>query len=95
MILNFLLFLLLLLFCCSYAVSSKDLIPEDIKVFDTFTTHIAKIITARPGMQLVDILQIQLSLLNFALKCYPGNLAYIDQVLHHMSALKEIVSISC
>jgi vacuolar protein sorting-associated protein 35 len=65
----------------NYATTSKELIPDDLKVFDTFTTHIAKIIQLRPNTQLVDVLQIQLALLNFALKCYPGNLAYVDQVL--------------
>jgi vacuolar protein sorting-associated protein 35 len=64
-----------------YASENHDLVPEDIRVFDIFTTHIARIIQQRPSMQLVDILGIQLGLLQFALRCYPGNLAYIDQVL--------------
>eukprot|EP00163_Fabomonas_tropica_P019084 TRINITY_DN3354_c1_g1_i1.p1 TRINITY_DN3354_c1_g1~~TRINITY_DN3354_c1_g1_i1.p1 ORF type:complete len:604 (-),score=180.43 TRINITY_DN3354_c1_g1_i1:135-1946(-) len=65
----------------NYCSQNPNLVPEDIKIFEIFTQYISKIIQQRPNMQLVDTLNIQLSLLQFALKTYPDNLRYVDQVL--------------
>ncbi|XP_071813758.1 vacuolar protein sorting-associated protein 35-like [Apostichopus japonicus] len=56
-------------------------IPDDLKLFDIFSEQIAVIIQARPDMPPEDIVALQVSLINLALKCYPDRVDFIDKVL--------------
>jgi vacuolar protein sorting-associated protein 35 len=64
-----------------YAQSTPEGIPEQIKIFNTFTKYVAKLIHNQTAMELKDILSLQVALLNFAIKCYPDRLDYVDHVL--------------
>jgi len=65
----------------NFAVKSPETIPTNIDIFDTFFVHVGKVIEQRPNMEVTDVLTLQVSLLNLSLKCYPGKLNYVDQVL--------------
>lgn len=56
-------------------------IPDDLKLFDIFSDQIAAVIQARPDMPPEDIVALQVSLINLALKCYPERVDFIDKVL--------------
>lgn len=63
-------------------VSAADgVIPAEIKAFQIVNEYVAKVVDARPSMEVADILQLQVSLLEFAISCYPGRLDYVDHVL--------------
>lgn len=53
----------------------------EIKAFNIFTQYIAKVIQQNSGLELKDILELQVSLVNFALQAYPERQAYVDHVL--------------
>ena len=56
-------------------------IPEDVKAFKVVNEYVAKVIASKTTMDVTDILCLQVACLNFANKCYPGNLKYIDHTL--------------
>ncbi|XP_077983360.1 vacuolar protein sorting-associated protein 35-like [Glandiceps talaboti] len=56
-------------------------IPNDIKLFDIFSQQVATVIQAREDMPTEDIVSLQVSLINLALKCYPDRVDYVDKVL--------------
>ncbi|ETE72967.1 Vacuolar protein sorting-associated protein 35 [Ophiophagus hannah] len=48
-------------------------IPADIKLFDIFSQQVATVIQ--------DVVSLQVSLINLAMKCYPDRVDYVDKVL--------------
>jgi vacuolar protein sorting-associated protein 35 len=61
------------------------------KLFEMFSAQIALTIKGRPDMPIEDVVALQHSLVNLALKCYPGRIDYVDQVLAYTcTALKEV-----
>jgi hypothetical protein len=52
------------------------------------STYLAGIVQENGELKLEDILELQVALVNFASKCYPGQLEYIDQV--HQFSVSEI-----
>lgn len=65
----------------NFASESPDAIPKDLEMFPLFHTHTSNIIQSSGKMALVDILALQVALVNFASKCYPDRIEYIDHVL--------------
>ncbi|XP_030831126.1 vacuolar protein sorting-associated protein 35 [Strongylocentrotus purpuratus] len=64
-------------------------IPADLKLFDIFSLQIAGIIEARSDMPTEDIVALQVSLINLALKCYQDRVDYIDKVLETTASIFE------
>eukprot|EP00298_Acanthocystis_sp_HF-20_P010084 c18665_g2_i1.p1 GENE.c18665_g2_i1~~c18665_g2_i1.p1 ORF type:complete len:778 (-),score=337.51 c18665_g2_i1:147-2480(-) len=64
-----------------YAQNHAEGIPEQLKVFNTFVSFIAKLVQNRLSMDVAEVLSLQVALLNFAIKCYPDRLDYVDHVL--------------
>ncbi|CAL4064925.1 unnamed protein product [Meganyctiphanes norvegica] len=58
-------------------------IPDDIKLFDIFSEQVSQVIKSRPDMPMEDTVSLQVSLVNLAQKCYPGNIGYVDKVLQN------------
>ncbi|KAG1700050.1 Vacuolar protein sorting-associated protein 35 [Nymphon striatum] len=56
-------------------------IPPEIELFDIFSEQVSQIIQSRQEMPPEDIVSLQVSLLNLALKCYPDRVDYVDKVL--------------
>lgn len=56
-------------------------IPGDIQLFDIFSEQVALVIQARQDMPAEDIVSLQVSLINLALKCYHDKVDYVDKVL--------------
>ncbi|KAL6064706.1 Vacuolar protein sorting-associated protein 35 [Balamuthia mandrillaris] len=66
----------------NYATQPGNHIPANINVFEIFFKQIKTIIEEQPKMPPEDMLALQVSLLNLALKVYAGNIDYVDQVLN-------------
>jgi len=74
----------------NYATTSPELIPENIQIFEIFNAYAAKIVEQRTNMKPEDVLSLEISLLNFSLKCYPDRLDYVDKVLEFTAnAMKQ------
>jgi len=56
-------------------------IPESVDAFKMFNECVSKVLERSVGMELAEVLRLHKALLNFALKCYPGNLAYVNHCL--------------
>ncbi|OWK16231.1 VPS35 [Cervus elaphus hippelaphus] len=56
-------------------------IPTDIKLFDIFSQQVATVIQSRQDMPSEDVVSLQVSLINLAMKCYPDRVDYVDKVL--------------
>ncbi|XP_072135753.1 vacuolar protein sorting-associated protein 35 isoform X2 [Mobula birostris] len=56
-------------------------IPADIKLFDIFSQQVATVIQSRQDMPSEDVVSLQVSLINLAMKCYPERVDYVDKVL--------------
>ncbi|XP_023678494.2 vacuolar protein sorting-associated protein 35-like [Paramormyrops kingsleyae] len=56
-------------------------IPADIKLFDVFSQQVASVIQSRQEMPSEDVVSLQVSLINLAMKCYPDRIDYVDKVL--------------
>jgi vacuolar protein sorting-associated protein 35 len=54
---------------------------EGVKAFSTFTQYISKVIQQQANLSLENILGLQVSLVNFALKAYPEQIRYVDHIL--------------
>eukprot|EP00456_Euglypha_rotunda_P081987 TRINITY_DN803_c0_g1_i5.p1 TRINITY_DN803_c0_g1~~TRINITY_DN803_c0_g1_i5.p1 ORF type:complete len:714 (+),score=128.95 TRINITY_DN803_c0_g1_i5:239-2143(+) len=65
----------------NYAKEQPDNIPKEVEMFPLFHKYTSKIIESSIKMPLGDILQLQVALVNFATKCYPERIDYIDHVL--------------
>lgn len=64
-----------------FAGEAPSSIPAELEMFPLFHTHTSKIIQNSGKMALVDILALQVALVNFASKCYPDRIEYMDHVL--------------
>uniref|UniRef100_A0A672IG72 Vacuolar protein sorting-associated protein 35 n=1 Tax=Salarias fasciatus TaxID=181472 RepID=A0A672IG72_SALFA len=56
-------------------------IPAEIKLFDIFSQQVATVIQSRQDMPSEDVVSLQVSLINLAMKCYPERVDYVDKVL--------------
>lgn len=65
----------------NFAMETPEAMPRDLEMFPLFHTHTSKIISASVKMALSDTLALQVALVNFASKCYPKRLDFIDNVL--------------
>lgn len=65
----------------NYAKESPEQIPSDLEMFPLFHKHTSNITESSGKMPLGDILALQVALVNFASKCYPERIEYIDNVL--------------
>jgi len=63
-----------------YAVNTPKGL-EGVKAFTIFTQYISKVIQQQANLSLEDILELQVSLVNFALKAYPEQTKYVDHIL--------------
>jgi vacuolar protein sorting-associated protein 35 len=56
-------------------------IPADVPAFTLFNDCVAKLLVERTALDLAEVLRLHKALLNFALKCYPGNLGFVNHCL--------------
>mmetsp|Transcript_11276 Transcript_11276/g.32441 ORF Transcript_11276/g.32441 Transcript_11276/m.32441 type:complete len:802 (-) Transcript_11276:509-2914(-) len=56
-------------------------IPADVPAFQLFNECVTKLLEERTSLDLAEVLRLQRALLNFAIKCYPGNLEYVNHCL--------------
>uniref|UniRef100_A0A1I8EFM3 Vacuolar protein sorting-associated protein 35 n=1 Tax=Wuchereria bancrofti TaxID=6293 RepID=A0A1I8EFM3_WUCBA len=63
-----------------YASSEGVEIPNDLPLFEIFSKQTQSVIMSREGMPPEDIVSLQTTLVNFALKCYPERTDYADMV---------------
>lgn len=54
---------------------------RDCNALQIFNECITKLLEERTNLDLAEMLRLQKALLNFALKCYPGNLDYVNHCL--------------
>ncbi|XP_022186248.1 vacuolar protein sorting-associated protein 35 isoform X2 [Nilaparvata lugens] len=74
--------------------SSADVDRGEIgKLFDIFSDQVATIIQSRVDISSEDIVSLQVSLVNLALKCYPDRVDYVDKVLLTTGQVFERLSI--
>jgi len=64
-------------------------IPPELKLFDIFSEHIAKVIKSRPDMPLEDMVSLQVALVNLAHQCYKNRLDLVDTVLQNTVTIFE------
>eukprot|EP00040_Diaphanoeca_grandis_P038957 m.257797 g.257797 ORF g.257797 m.257797 type:complete len:803 (-) comp35728_c0_seq1:446-2854(-) len=65
------------------ASESEALAEKKDKLFEIFASRISQTIEVCPDMPIEDIVALQQSLVNLALKCYDGRVEYLDQVLDY------------
>lgn len=75
----------------SYA-STGAVMTTDINAFQMFNNCITQLVEQRTNLSLVEILRLHTALLNFALKCYPGNLQYVNHCISTASAIISSVN---
>uniref|UniRef100_A0A183I332 Vacuolar protein sorting-associated protein 35 n=1 Tax=Onchocerca flexuosa TaxID=387005 RepID=A0A183I332_9BILA len=63
-----------------YASSEDVKIPSDLPLFDIFSEQTQSVIMSRKTMPPEDVVSLQTTLVNFALKCYPERTDYADIV---------------
>uniref|UniRef100_A0A8R1XNJ2 Vacuolar protein sorting-associated protein 35 n=1 Tax=Onchocerca volvulus TaxID=6282 RepID=A0A8R1XNJ2_ONCVO len=63
-----------------YASSEDVKIPNDLPLFDIFSEQTQSVIMSRKAMPPEDVVSLQTTLVNFALKCYPERTDYADIV---------------
>ncbi|XP_033104748.1 vacuolar protein sorting-associated protein 35-like [Anneissia japonica] len=68
-------------------------IPSDLKLFDIFSEQVAAVVKARSDMPVEDVVALQVSLINLALKCYPERVDYIDKVLKNTNEIFQKMSV--
>jgi vacuolar protein sorting-associated protein 35 len=69
-----------------FAATGQNL-PADIPAFKLFNDCITTLIEERTTMSLVETLRLQTALTNFALKCYPSKMDYVNHCLTAAGAL--------
>jgi len=62
----------------NYCNGNPELMPPEIGAFQIFNQQIAKILEVREKTTLLEILRIQTALLNFAFKCYPNRIDFMN-----------------
>ncbi|KAL1115285.1 hypothetical protein AAG570_007316 [Ranatra chinensis] len=65
------------------------------QLFDIFSDQVSSIIQCRTDMPPEDIVSLQVSLVNLALKCYPERVDYVDKVLLTTSLIFERLQLTC
>ncbi|VDK67338.1 unnamed protein product [Litomosoides sigmodontis] len=63
-----------------YASTEGVEIPSDLPLFEIFSKQTQSVIMSREGMPLEDVVSLQTTLVNFALKCYSEKTDYADIV---------------
>ncbi|KAL4630294.1 vacuolar protein sorting-associated protein 35-like [Arapaima gigas] len=56
-------------------------IPAELRLFDIFSQQVSTVIQSRQDMPSEDVVSLQVSLINLAMKCYPERVDYVDKVL--------------
>eukprot|EP01119_Soliformovum_irregulare_P001205 TRINITY_DN10924_c1_g1_i1.p1 TRINITY_DN10924_c1_g1~~TRINITY_DN10924_c1_g1_i1.p1 ORF type:complete len:819 (+),score=306.82 TRINITY_DN10924_c1_g1_i1:210-2459(+) len=69
--------------------ASSNPIPDDIQIFDIFSTQVARVVEQQKSMATEDILALEASLLNLAITTYPNKLEYVDTVFGFCSKVLE------
>ncbi|XP_065913927.1 vacuolar protein sorting-associated protein 35-like [Dysidea avara] len=69
-------------------------IPTSIPLFDIFSQEVSLVIQNRADILPEDIVALQVSLLNLALKVYPDRIEYVDKVLHYTTDVMQQREIS-
>ncbi|KAG5187057.1 vacuolar protein sorting-associated protein 35 [Tribonema minus] len=64
-----------------YAETDGSALPGDASTFTQLNDCVARLIQERPSMDLAEIVLLQGSLLEFASRCYPSTIAYVDHCL--------------
>ncbi|XP_046385573.1 vacuolar protein sorting-associated protein 35 isoform X2 [Ischnura elegans] len=73
----------------TYSQRGETPIPQDVQLFDVFSEQVAQIIQTRLDMAIEDVVSLQVSLVNLALKCYSEKVEYVDKVFHSMLTIFE------
>jgi vacuolar protein sorting-associated protein 35 len=58
-----------------------SIIPPEVDAFKLFNDCIKQLLEERKSLNMAEMLKLHKALLNFALKCYPGNLDYVNHCL--------------
>lgn len=72
--------------------STGAVMTSEINAFQMFNDCITQLVEQRTNLSLVEILRLHTALLNFALKCYPGNLQYVNHCISTASAIISSVN---
>jgi len=70
-----------------FADGNPNKIPAEVQAFQVFNECVTKLLEERTSLDLAEVLRLQKALLNFALKCYPGNLDYVNHCLEQTVAV--------
>jgi hypothetical protein len=77
----------------AFAQRQSSSLTDDLNVFQVFYQHFDNLTEQYPNMLPEHVLQLQASLLNLSICCYPSKLEYVDSVLKlctgTLSKLKE------
>lgn len=68
-------------------------IPEDLRLFDIFSEQVAVIIQSWQDMPAEDMISLQVSLVNLALKCYSDRTDYVDKVFESTNVVFQKLNI--
>lgn len=63
--------------------------PQDVNMFQLFNDCVTNLIEERLNMSLMESLLLQTSLLNFAIKCYPSHIDYVQHCLDSSCKIVE------
>ncbi len=69
--------------------SGSDVLPSDVLAFKLFNECVTTLIMERSNMTLVETLNLQTVLTDFALKCYAGKIEYVSHCLNTCCSLME------
>eukprot|EP01134_Creolimax_fragrantissima_P006956 CFRG6956T1 len=79
----------------TYALTEGAQVPADVQLFDIFSAHVSDLINARQSMTPADIVSLQVSLAQLALKCFPDNLEYINKTFDYCGQVLANRNIQC
>jgi len=69
--------------------ATTNTIPDEIQIFEIFSTQVAKVVEQQKTMATEDILALEASLLNLAITTYPSRLEFVDTVFGFCSRVLE------
>ena len=69
--------------------SNTEVLPTDVLAFKLFNECVTTLIMERSNMTLVETLNLQTVLIDFALKCYAGKIEYVSHCLNTCCSLME------
>jgi vacuolar protein sorting-associated protein 35 len=64
-----------------FGEDKPSIIPPEIPAFKLFNDCIKQLLEERSSLTMAEMLKLHKALLNFALKCYGGNLQYVNHCL--------------